>query len=117
MELKATYKDGSVRILRPTEDFFDASSEDIEKKVKDISLDTGIPYTRDLWRDKVHIFSEVIDRNKPSQAEIPMSAKTRSKKRKLVKQLKKELLNRTFTVVTKLNGDKPKTYEIVKSVA
>jgi hypothetical protein len=111
MELKIVYRDNTVRLVRPTNAFFNDKPDVIKQKIEKFCLDTGEPYKIDLSKDSKMIIQVEVEYNKPPDKVI-VSAKEITKGREArklaIREHKKNLKNRTFTILMK-NG---KTYDL-----
>lgn len=111
MEITLTHRDGSIRIVRPTEMFSQKlyEKEQYEEKLLKFAKDMGgvrslvCNVNNEIGTIKLDVF--VPEETAPEQEITPMLLK-RWKQRRItkVKNHRKELVNRSFTMVSNLSG-------------
>jgi hypothetical protein len=101
MDLKFTYADNSVRVIRPTEDFFCEDQVIMLDKLKKMGQDTGILYKAEILDGSKQILSVEYERFKPTEKEKvdpKVCAKGRMKRKKMRRGHLQHLENGSFTM-------------------
>jgi hypothetical protein len=114
MSATITYRDGSVRILRPTDAFYRGKPEEIKNKLATFAKQTGLPNKVVLTHHNPELCMD-IDFAKRTETEVSpepvvphevnQERRDKKKRKRLIvkKALKKSVLNTSFTMINR-NG-------------
>lgn len=101
MSLHITYKDGTVRIVNVTKDFYNDPETEVRKKALTIAHDTGIPYKIVLYRGNKLFYNKIFENNAPVEKVEPLkvSEAVKNFEKNRLKKFKNETKGKKLRVI------------------